>query len=634
MKRILLFCLCLFTAYISSNAQCGPCTAVDCSVEKPTGGLCNKLPDDTVGNIYNEVISFYMPSTLTDPTTLGQCGGCSSVTLRHIDIVGIQGLPPGMNWTASDNGSYDVQGGTHNGCVTFCTNPGVLLVPGVYYITVNLLADVTANGVPVIGSIEANDQAQQYRDTIEIFPGEGVCPGSFSLGSGPCVTTACNALSVDLTGSLTNQNCPNLISYSWDLGNGTTYAGKTPGTVNYTTPDTFPITLTTTYYTYRIKTVTANVTGGYTGDVEELLGGAPEPYIKVNSLAFDNRGGASGNTQTWNNLNLVIPDANCAQAVEIQVWEEDTGPPQGTNPVGSQDDHINDHYIVPAVGSQVISMLNNSTISVTFDTVATSSVVETTNIIVQPVPPIPTLMLTNDSICTGDSTLLYTAEGLGEGFQFQWYLNDTTELPTSDSAIYVTQAGKYTLKITNLTTGCSEMSADTGVIFATGAPAPANVNILNNGTQLFVSPFPTGFSTEWYFNTNLVAGQTGKFLPLLGDGTYTAVVYNTLFPGCRTEANPYILTGIGEVTAANISEVNVYPNPNTGKFNVAFSVENNADVKVSVQNMVGQVVYERNIAGFSGNYIQEMDMSSFGKGVYIVNVESNATRINKRVVVQ
>lgn len=610
------------------------CTPNDCSVEKPTGGLCNKLPDDTVGNVYSEVISFYMPSTLTDPTTLGQCGGCSSVTLRHIDIVGIQGLPPGMQWLPSNGGSYDVQGGVHNGCVTFCTTPGVLLVPGVYYITVNLLADVTANGVPVIGSIDANDQAQQYRDTIEIFPGEGTCPGSFALGNGPCVTTACNALSVDLDAALVNQNCPNLISYSWDLGNGTTYNGKTPGIVNYTTADTFPITLTTTYYTYRIKTVTANVTGGYTGDVEELFGGAPEPYIKVNSLAFDNRGGASGNTQTWNNLNLVIPDANCATAVEIQVWEEDTGPPQGTNPVGSQDDHINDHFIVPAVGSQVISMMNNSTISVTFDTVATSSVVETTNIIVQPVPPIPTLILTNDSVCSGDSTLLYTAEGIGEGFQFQWYLNDTTELPNGDSAVYVTLPGKYTLKITNLTTGCSEFSADSGVIFAIGANAPTSVNILNNGTQLFVSPFPTGFSTEWYFNTNLVAGQTGKFLPLLGAGTYSAVVYNTLFPACRTESSQYILTGIGEVTANNISDVNVYPNPNTGKFNVAFSVESNADVKLSVQNMVGQVVYERSLAGFSGNYTQEMDMSSFGKGVYIVNVETNSTKINKRVVVQ
>jgi hypothetical protein len=631
MKRILLFCLCLFTAYISSNAQCAACTPVDCSAIKPTGGLCDTLPDDTAGQAYDAVISFYMPSTLTDPTTLGQCGGCSSVTLRRIDIVGVQGLPPGLSWTASDNGSYDVQGGTHFGCVRFCGTP---VAPGIYYITVNLLADVTANGVPVIGSIDANDQAQQYRDTIEIFPGVGACPGTFSLGSGPCITTACNAVNVDLDGTLANQNCPNLISYAWDLGNGQTFNGKTPGVVNYTTAGTYTVTLTTTFYTYRVKSVTANVTGGYSGDVEELTSGSsPEPYIKINSLAFENRGGASGNTQTWNNLDLVIPDGNCDDQLEIQVWEEDTGPPQGTNPFGSQDDQINTHYVQPGVGGQVISMLNNSTIAVTFDTVATSSVVETIQITVNPLPPVPTLMLTNDSICTGDSTLLYTAEGLGEGFQFQWYLNDTTELPTSDSAIYVTQAGKYTLKITNLTTGCSAMSADTGVIFATGAPAPTNVNILNNGTQLFVSPFPTGFSTEWYFNTNLVAGQTGKFLPLLGAGTYSAVVYNTLFPGCRTESSQYILTGIEDISA-NINDVNVYPNPNTGKFNVAFSVENNADVKLSVQNMVGQVVYERSLPSFSGNYTQEMDMSSFGKGVYIVNVESNATRINKRVVVQ
>lgn len=634
MKRILLICFSIVVACTAINAQCPSCTPVDCSVDKPTGGLCNKLPDDTAGQYYNEVISFYMPSTLTDPTTLGQCGGCSSVTLRHIDIVGIQGLPPGITWTASDNGSYDVQGGTHNGCVTFCGTP---VAPGTYYIIVNLLADVTANGVPVIGSIDANDQAQQYRDTIEIFPGVGACPGTFSLGSGPCITTACNALSVDLDATLANDNCPNLISYSWDLGNGSTFNGKTPGTVNYAVADTYHITLTTTYYTYRVKTVTANVTGGYTGDVEELFSGSPEPYIRINSLAFGNRGGASGNTQTWNNLDLVIPDVNCADQLEIQVWEEDTGPPQGTNPVGSQDDHINDHYITPAVGSQVISMMNNSTISVTFDTVATSSVSESIDIVINPVPPIPTLVLGNDSVCSGDSTLLSTAEGLGEGFQFQWYLNDTTELPSGDSAVYVSQAGKYTLKITNLTSGCSEMSADTGVIFATGTNAPSTVNILNNGTQLFVSPFPsTGFSVDWYLEGNLVTGQHGKFLPYLGDGNYSAVVYNTLFPGCATETAIYtlVINGIADVATNGVYDLNVYPNPNTGKFNINFSLETSSDVKISVLNLVGQQVYERQLQGLSGTYTQEMDMSSFGKGVYVVNVEAGTTRINKRVVVQ
>lgn len=636
MKRFLLICFSVLVAHTAIYAQCASCTPVDCSVQKPTGGLCDTLPDGTAGVAYDTVISFYMPANLTDQTTLNQCGGCSSVTLRHIDITSVQGLPPGLGFTASDNGSYDVEGGTHFGCVRFCGTP---LAPGTYYIVVNLLADVTANGVPVIGSVAVDDKPQQYRDTIIINPGTSVCPGTFVLGTGPCVTTSCSAITADLDATLTNTNCANLISYDWDYGNGQTSHVKTPGVINYTTPDTFPITLTTTFYTYVINKVNVIVSGGYGGDIEESFGGAPEPYIRIDALGFNNRGGASGANQTWDNLGLVIPDGNCDDAVEIRVREEDTGLPDGTNPLGSGDDNIDVYNMVPPVTNTYPYIVSgdgaNSDIYVTFDTVATSSVVETINIIVNPMPPVPTLALASDSICNGDSTVLSTVEGLGEGFQFQWYLNDTIELASGDSAVQVNRAGAYTLKITNLLTGCSEVSA-AAIQLAIGTPAPSSINIINNGTQLFLSPFPGGFSADWYYNGNLVTGQNGKFLPYLGNGTYSAVVYNTLFPGCSNESANYELTGVGiaDVVANNLYDVNVYPNPNNGRFNINFGIETTADVKITVSNLIGQQVFNRTLEGFSGTYNQELDLSGLGKGVYIVNFETKGTTVNRKVVVQ
>lgn len=635
MKRILLIFSSLIMAYGTVSAQCAACTPVDCSIDKPAGGLCTKLPDDTAGQNYNEVISFYMPNTLTDTTTLAQCGGCSSVTLRRIDIVGIQGLPPGMTWTASNNGSYDVAGGTQFGCVTFCDTP---VAPGIYYITVNLLADVTANGIPVLGSVDANDQVQQYRDTIEIFAGTSTCPGTFSLGSGPCITSSCGAISVDLDATLSNASCPSLISYSWDLGNGQTSNLKSPGTVNFSVPDTYAIKLTTTFYTYKLKQVFAQITGGYCPDSEEPVCAFfdPDPYIRINLLNFNSRGsGDNQNSITITNLDsLVIPVGNCADQLEIQVWDEDTGPPQGTNPVGSQDDNTGAHLIVPAIGD-VSSTQNNSSVRATFDTIAANSVTETIYIIVHPSPPSPVLALDNDSICNGDSTILSTNNISGAGYQFQWYLNDTIELPSGDSAVYVKLPGSYTNKITDLSTGCSAISS-APIVLERGTNPPASANILFNGTQLFLSPFPNGMSAEWYYNGNLVPGQTGKFLPNLGDGDYTAVLYNTSFPDCRRDASaPYTLetTGISGVSNA-VYNVNVYPNPNNGQFNINFTMENAADIKISAYNLVGQQVFERTIENFSGAYTQEMDMSGLAKGVYTIHFETGTTKINRKVVVQ
>lgn len=631
MKKVLLFIF-LFSASMQMlKAQCSACTPVNCAAQKPTGGLCNSLPDDTAGQPYDAVISFYMPKQLTDPTTLSQCGGCSSVNLRQIDIVGIQGLPPGLTYSMSQNGSYNVQGGDSFGCVHFCGTP---IAPGTYYVTVNLLADVTANGTP-IGSVNADDQAQSYKDTIIIYPGVSACPGTFTLGNG-CLTKACDSVPVNLAATLTNANCPNLISYSWDFGNGNTSNSKTPGAINYNTPDTFHLTLLTTYYTYRVKSVTVNVTGGYTGDIEELTTASkPDPYIRINSLAFNNRGASSDqNSNTFNNLNLVIPDANCDDQLEIQVWDEDTGPPQGSNPFGSQDDNVNTHYVTPSIPNQVASILNNSTIGVTFDTVATSSVPETIDIIVYPHPPVPVLVVDNDSLCSGDSALISITPAL-TGYLYNWYLNDTTELLTSDSAIYTKVAGSYTAKITNLETGCSEYSAP--VTVAVGQSSPSVVNILYNGTSLFVTPFPaSGFSVEWFYNGNLVAGQTGKFLPYLGNGIYTANVYNTNFPNCKTAANPDTLTvsGIEQNIYNPLYDLSIYPNPNSGKFNVKFSSESAEDITITATDLIGQVVYQQKFEGVSGDFNQELNLSNMPKGVYLVNIETAYSKINKKVVVQ
>jgi hypothetical protein len=245
------------------------------------------------------------------------------------------------------------------------------------------------------------------------------------------------------------------------------------------------------------------------------------------------------------------------------------------------------------------------------------------------------LNVSNDSICSGDSTLITITPSL-PGYNFTWFLNDTTQLLTADSAIYAKQAGTYKVQVTNLETGCSEWSAYATV--AVGQASPGNVNIVYNATnnQLFVSPFPTGFAVEWYYNGNLVTGQSGKFLSNLGNGTYDAYVYNANFPNCRTAANQYTLNLSGIQEAVNpIEEFSVFPNPNSGNFAVRFSTVMGADVKVSVQNAVGQEVYNTTVLGPQPDvYTQDIDLSQLGKGVYIVTLQSNGQQINKRVVIQ
>ncbi len=623
----------IFLIAVATNqlfAQCAQCTPVDCSAQKPGGGLCNQLPDDTTGQYYDEVISFYMPPNLTDPTTLSQCGGCSSVDLRHITIVGIQGLPPGVTTTASQNGDYDVQGGDAFGCVRFCGTP---IAPGTYIIVVNLLADVTAHGTP-IGDVSVDDQPQTYRDTVTFIPGTSACPGTFNLGSGACVTKACDSVQATLSADLENPFCANLISYDWDFGNGSTSVLKNPGFINYNTADTFPLTLTTTYYTYRIKSVFVEMKGGWSGDIEEATTlQDPEPFIKINALGFDNKATAtSGKTKTFSNLDLVIPYNNCATPVSIEVWDLD----ESIAPTISPSDLLGTHSITPGVPNAVASLQGNSNISVTFDTVASSSVTETIDIIVHPHPPVPEVQFTADTICGGDSTLMSFIPSV-DGYLYTWYLNDTTEITIPDSAFYIKQAGNYKVKITNAETGCSEISVNKTLNVATAAPGAVNVLFNSNNMQEFVSPFPaSGFAVEWYYNGNLVVGQTGKFLPYLGNGDYYAVLYNINFPACRVTSpvKNVNYSGVEELSDISVSELQVYPNPNNGQFTVKFNSSETQNISLKVHNTIGQLVSENILEHFSGDFNQTMNFSTLSKGVYFVTVETIKGKINSKVVVQ
>ncbi|MCC6372979.1 MAG: T9SS type A sorting domain-containing protein [Bacteroidia bacterium] len=73
----------------------------------------------------------------------------------------------------------------------------------------------------------------------------------------------------------------------------------------------------------------------------------------------------------------------------------------------------------------------------------------------------------------------------------------------------------------------------------------------------------------------------------------------------------------------------VYPNPANDVVNVQVQSENASQAKVTVVNMIGQTVYEKNLSLHAGATTLHFDTKDFASGVYSVMVETN-----KGVVVQ
>ena len=84
----------------------------------------------------------------------------------------------------------------------------------------------------------------------------------------------------------------------------------------------------------------------------------------------------------------------------------------------------------------------------------------------------------------------------------------------------------------------------------------------------------------------------------------------------------------------SIDNLDVYPNPSRDIFNVSFTSEDAQDLEVRVINVVGEVVYTENLEQFTGEYNKEIDLVTYTKGVYFLEITTNNGVINKKIILQ
>jgi hypothetical protein len=90
--------------------------------------------------------------------------------------------------------------------------------------------------------------------------------------------------------------------------------------------------------------------------------------------------------------------------------------------------------------------------------------------------------------------------------------------------------------------------------------------------------------------------------------------------------------GIGNVVES--SRINIYPNPNNGKFSYILNIDNPFVEKVTISNSLGIVVKEVDRNGQSGSGNNEIDLGNVPAGLYFIFLESGKTTIRKTFIVK
>ena len=83
-----------------------------------------------------------------------------------------------------------------------------------------------------------------------------------------------------------------------------------------------------------------------------------------------------------------------------------------------------------------------------------------------------------------------------------------------------------------------------------------------------------------------------------------------------------------------ISNLDVYPNPSRDIFNISFVSDEVQDFTLRVVNLIGKEIIKEDMKQFVGQYVKSLDLSQYDKGVYLLEINTNFGKINKKMLLQ
>ena len=248
--------------------------------------------------------------------------------------------------------------------------------------------------------------------------------------------------------------------------------------------------------------------------------------------------------------------------------------------------------------------------------------------------PAAPLVTTPVSLCQGSSAQMLSATAT-TGSNLNWYTASTGGTASTTAPIPSTNTPGTTIYYVSQTNsqGCqssrSVISVMVNALPATPVVSASAYTRLFPGltTTLTASNAAgTGNIYEWFKNDISLAGQTTNNLNVNVDGLGKYKMQITNAAGCSVMSN---VVNVADSTNSNLF---VYPNPSTGKFQVRFlsDVNNLQPRMLTVYDGKGTLVYQAKYVMFGAYTPIFVDLGNNASGIYTIYLMDNAgKKLNK-----
>jgi HYR domain/Secretion system C-terminal sorting domain len=300
----------------------------------------------------------------------------------------------------------------------------------------------------------------------------------------------------------------------------------------------------------------------------------------------------------------------------------------------------------PASGS-VFSIGTTTVTSTATDACGNSSTCTFTVTVLDAQLPVITAQPANRTVCTGSnatfSVTAATSPSAGGPIAYQWQQwngSAWTNISGATASTYTvnnTTVSMNTNSFRVILTGlCTVVTSNHATLYVNSLPSigltasPTTSLLPTQTTTITATTNPSGGTFVWTLNGSPISGVTGPVvgpLTVSDAGTYRAVYTDPR--GCVSTSADIV------ISAQRSNNLWVFPNPNTGQFNVRFYNQTGENATLKVFNGLGQVVYTTSLPlGIAYSNIS-VNLGNIPAGVYIVKIMNGtgAELAAKRIIV-
>jgi len=235
-----------------------------------------------------------------------------------------------------------------------------------------------------------------------------------------------------------------------------------------------------------------------------------------------------------------------------------------------------------------------------------------------------------DSVCQGSTGNIYTVPVITGATGYTWSLpagatsgsgsgSNTISVDFSTSAV----SGNINVYGTNAC-GSGDVSPNFFVFVDSTPPPPV---VTNTGNTLYSSAL---IGNQWFYQGSLIQGATSQSYLATHDGYYWDV---TKVNGCTSDTSNHkliITTGVGIYPSDNIE---IYPIPNEGKFNMMIATHLSETFSIEIYNSIGIKIFEKLNFEVNGSLAKNIDLRPISNGIYTIIVTNEQIRMIKKIII-